>query len=112
MDGQFVEPNDVNGILGNALIEIHFSFKHYRIQREGEKGFDSFTANIKQINILKRGAAKEPNPYKRRNPRDGPFNVKRAKLTLRPAEIKTSAPKGKCYVDLLQHLTNRDTAFY
>jgi hypothetical protein len=66
LDNRFVEPNDVNGLLANALVEVHFSLKHYRIQREGDKGFDSFTANIEQINVLKRGAPKAPNPYKRK----------------------------------------------
>ena len=101
MDGQFIEPNDVNGILGNTLVEIHFSLKHYHIQREGQKGFDSFTTDIKQINILKCGAAKEPNPYKQWNPQDGPLDVKRPKLTMRPAEPYTSAPEGELFVDLL-----------
>jgi hypothetical protein len=94
IDDRFVEPNDVNGILANALVEVHFSLKHYHIQREGDKGFDSFTAHIEQINVLKRGAPKAPNPYKRHNPRVGPLQVKRAKISIQSIEPSTSAPKG------------------
>ena len=105
----FIEPNDVIGILGNALVEIHFSLKHYRIQREGQKGFDSFTTNIEQINVLKRGIAKAPNPYKRQNPRDGPFDVKRPRLTMRPAEPYT---EGMSYNKLLSTSTDHRNNLY
>jgi hypothetical protein len=99
LDGHFIEPNDVNGILANALVEVHFSLKHYRIQREADKGFDSFTANIEQINVLKRGAPKAPNPYKRHNPRIGPLDVKRTKLSTQTNEPSTSIAKGTCYIE-------------
>jgi hypothetical protein len=99
LDGHFIEPNDVNGILANALVEVHFSLKHYRIQREGDKGFDSFTANIEQINVLKRGAPKAPNPYKRHNPRIGPLDVKRTKLTTQVHEASTSTQKGTRHIE-------------
>ena len=101
IDGHFIEPNDVNGILSNSLAEIHFSLKHYQIQHEGQKGFDSFTSNIEQINVLKCGVPRAPNPYKQRNPRDRPLNVKRPKLTMRSAEPRTSASEGVHYVSLL-----------
>src|SRR3984957_9324043 len=31
VEGNFIEPNDMNGALSNALIEAHFSLKHYQI---------------------------------------------------------------------------------
>jgi hypothetical protein len=100
VEGNFIKPNDVNGVLSNVLVEAHFSLKHYRIQREGEKGFDSFTANIEQINVLKRGAPKAPNPYKRHNPRIGPLEVKRTKLTTQASEASTSTQRGNYYIDI------------
>jgi hypothetical protein len=90
----FIEPNDVVGIIGNALVEIHFSLKHYRIQREGQKSFDSFTSNIEQINVLRRGIPKAPNPYKRQNPREGPFQVKRLKTLMAPTETHELSTEG------------------
>ena len=68
-NGVFVEPKDVNGVLANALAEIHFSLKHYRIQHKDEKGFNSFTTTIKQIIVLKSGVPKSRSAYKHDNPR-------------------------------------------
>jgi hypothetical protein len=96
MDNRFIEPNDVNGTLANALVEIHFTIKHYNIRREGEKPFDSFTANIEQLTVLERGAPKQLTPYKRRNPRSGPLKVKCVKVSMIPTQPSTSASKGIC----------------
>jgi len=62
MDNRFIEPNDVNGTLANVLVKIHFTIKYYNIQREGEKPFDSFTADIEQLIVLERGALKHLTP--------------------------------------------------
>jgi len=51
VEGKFIELGDVNYMLTNALAEIHFMLKHYHIQQPGEKTFDSFTANIEQMNV-------------------------------------------------------------
>jgi hypothetical protein len=79
-EGNFVEPNDVNTKLANALAEIHFSLKHYRIQRANEKPFDSFSAHVEQIIVLKAGTPKARSAYKRNNPRAGPLITKRVRL--------------------------------
>ena len=80
----FVEPQHANRILANGLVEIHFSLRHYRIQRKDQKAFDSFTADIEQIIVLKSGTPKSRSAYKRRNPRTGPVHVKRSKLSMNP----------------------------
>jgi hypothetical protein len=80
VEGKFVEPGDVNHTLANALAEIHFTLKHYHIQRPGENAFDSFTANIEQINVLKTGVPHARTAYKRSNPRSGPVPTKRIRL--------------------------------
>jgi hypothetical protein len=77
-----VEPKDVNGVLANALAEIHFSLKHYRIQHKDEKGFNSFTATIKQIIVLKSGVPKSRSAYKHDNPRSGPLMVKNIRVSM------------------------------
>ena len=98
LNGHFIEPNDVNEIIGNALIEIHFLLKHYWIQCKGQKGFDSFTANIEQINVLKHGATRASNPYKQQNPHGGPVEVKHTKISMHSAEPYTYAPEGIYYI--------------
>lgn len=80
VNGHFVEPADVNGILANGLVELHFTLKHFHISRSGEKDFDSFTAVIEQIIVLKPGVPKAPNAYKRKGPREGPVVVKKPRV--------------------------------
>lgn len=46
--------------------------------------------------MLKHGAARASNPYKRQNPRDGPVDVKRIKISM--AEPYTYAPEGIYYI--------------
>jgi len=75
-------------------VEVHFSLKHYHIQCEGETGFNSFTANIEQINVVKQGAPKATNPYKQKNPRDGPLDVKRPRMSTHPNAAFASATEG------------------
>jgi hypothetical protein len=83
VNDRFVEPKDVSGILANGLVELHFTLKHFHISRSGEKDFDSFTAVIEQIIVLKTGAPKAPNAYKRKGPREGPVVVKRPRLDVK-----------------------------
>jgi hypothetical protein len=83
-NNEFVEPQHANRILANSLAEIHFSLRHYRIQRRDQKPFDSFTADIEQIIVLKSGTPKSRSAYKRSNPRTGPLHVKRSKLSTNP----------------------------
>jgi hypothetical protein len=91
IDSQFVEPADVNGVLANALAEIHFSLKHYRIEHAGQKGYDSFTAIVEQVVVLKAGTPKSRSAYKRENPRTGPLVVKRMRLTVND-DVSHSTP--------------------
>jgi hypothetical protein len=77
-DDEYIQPNDVNNLLKGALIEIHFSLKHYCIFRktEGLKVFDSFSATIEQIVVLKAGENCGTSFYKRKNMLDGPYHPK------------------------------------
>src|SRR5882757_4782444 len=77
-DDEYVQPNDVNNLLKGALVEIHFSLKHYRIFRkaEGLKAFDSFSATIEQIVVLKAGENRGTSFYKCKNMLDGPYRPK------------------------------------
>jgi hypothetical protein len=57
----------------NALIEVHFSMRHYRINKDSES-FDFFVAYIEQIVILTSGQPSARDAYKRKNLRDGPYH--------------------------------------
>src|ERR1700730_4928106 len=45
---KFIEPHDVHASLVNAIVEVHFSFKHYHITQDKDT-FDSFTGNVEQV---------------------------------------------------------------
>ncbi len=62
--GEFVEPQAVNGMLENALVDIHFALRHYFFR---EKKEDSFNASIEQITILQLGTPLPMSPYKRKD---------------------------------------------
>lgn len=67
----FVEPLLVNKALKNALVEVHFNIRHFKIEEH-----DSFTAVPLQVIILKDGPPEASSPYKRKNMRDGPVRPK------------------------------------
>ena len=69
-----VEPADVNDALTGALVEVFFVVRHYYLR---DKKFDTFGADIQQIKILKPGLSVGRSGFKRRNARDGPFEVVR-----------------------------------
>ena len=81
----FVEPNAVNSALKNALVEVHFNIRHYRI---GD--FDSFTAVPLQLIILKDGGQSSSSPYKRKNIREGPMRPK--PFDAPPPTLSASSP--------------------
>jgi hypothetical protein len=76
-DDQFVEAPNVTSVLTNALAEVHFRIKHYRINRQ-EGAHDSYSALVEQVVVLKDGIPKPVNAYKRKNVREGPFRPKPA----------------------------------
>jgi hypothetical protein len=75
---EYVNPKDINMMLKNALVEVHFSLKLYRIYRKGEgiKPFDSFSGIVKQVIILQPGDSPGPNNYKCKNFPEGPYRPK------------------------------------
>jgi hypothetical protein len=73
----FVEAADVKAAMNNALVEVHFCLKHYRIGKDADR-FDSFSGTVEQVIILRRGVFLPSSAYKRKNVRDGPFVPKPA----------------------------------
>jgi hypothetical protein len=76
-NGQLVDPPDVTKALTNALAEVHFRIKHYRINRQ-EGAYDSFSGLVEQVIVIKDGKPKPPNAYKRKNMREGLYRPKPA----------------------------------
>ena len=74
-NNQFVKPTNANAILRDALVEVHFTIKHYTIGK-ATNAFDWFNAIFQQIIVLKSAPPKLPSPYKRKNIHDGPFRPK------------------------------------
>lgn len=72
----FVETLQADQALKNALVEIHFSIIHYKIGAPGD-AHESFTAEPKQIIILKTAPVTTPTAYKRKNIRSGPVRPKK-----------------------------------
>jgi hypothetical protein len=73
----YIEPNDVNSAMKNALVEVHFCLRHYRIKDKANgRLVDSFVGIVQQIVILKDGVPKPPNAYKRKNVLEGPYKPK------------------------------------
>jgi hypothetical protein len=72
-DGVFVEPVQTSASLAGSLAEFHFTIRHYNISKGASAAFDSFTANIEEVHILKLGT---PKSKKRKNPREGPARKK------------------------------------
>ena len=58
----FVLPINVTETIKGALVELTFRLKHYYIQ---DKQYDTFSATIEQIIVLKRAPPKQPSPYRR-----------------------------------------------
>jgi len=67
-----VEPADVNEALMGAVVQVFFTIRHYYLR---EKKFDSFSADILQIKILKPRLSMTHSGFKRRNAREGPFDI-------------------------------------
>ena len=81
----YVEPSTVNVSIRNALVEVHFTLKHYHIQRkDSSKPLDSFNGRIEQVVILKTGPPPVVWGYKRKNLLDGPY---RPKAFVPPTEV-------------------------
>lgn len=73
----YVGPTAINTAIRNALVEVHFTLKHYHIQRkDGSKPLDSFNGHIEQVVILKAGTPPAVSGYKRKNLLDGPYRPK------------------------------------
>ena len=75
-DEQYIQPEAVNAALKYALVEVHFTLKHFCICKREAKPLDSFTGEVQQIVILKSGEARSSGMYKRKNLLDGPFRPK------------------------------------
>ena len=75
-EDKYVEPLAVNASLKYALVEVHFTLKHFCIRKRDAKPLDSFTGHIEQVIILKPGEARTSRPYKRKNMLDRPFRPK------------------------------------
>ena len=65
----FIKPQDVQGVLQGALVEVSFELQHFCIKKKNE---DSFNASVQQVVILQPGEACPTNAFKRCNVFDGP----------------------------------------
>lgn len=79
-DDQYVHPTTLNATLKYALVELHFTLKHFCIRKKETKPLDSFTGRIEQIIILKPGEPRSTGTYKRKNLLEGPVRPKPFKL--------------------------------
>ncbi|OAX39823.1 hypothetical protein K503DRAFT_769139 [Rhizopogon vinicolor AM-OR11-026] len=70
-----VEPADVNEALTGAVVEVFFVVRHYYLR---DKKLDTFCADIQQVQILKPGTSNVCSGFKRRNAREGPFDIVKA----------------------------------
>jgi hypothetical protein len=86
-DESYVKPADVKAVMANSLIEIHFSLKHWSINKQPDQ-YDSFNGYIEQIIIKEHGVPTASRAYKRTNPQEGPFHP-------RPAPFGSCDPKNK-----------------
>jgi hypothetical protein len=77
-DKVFVEPRDVNEALTGAVVEVFFTMRHYYLR---DKKFDTFQAEIQQIKIIKPGGSISTSGIKRRNAREGPWDVMKISST-------------------------------
>lgn len=77
-DDKYVKPDAVNDAIRGALVEVHFTIRHYRIWKKATNNepptcTDSFTGNIQQVIILSSAIPRPSTAYKRKNLADGPF---------------------------------------
>jgi hypothetical protein len=83
----FVQGPDVINKMRNALVEVHFRIKHYRINGDSD-AFDSFSGLVEQVVILQPGRPKAASPYKDRlRAHQGPYRPQppaRAKPVSKP----------------------------
>lgn len=78
---KYIEPTAVKAAINGALVEVHFTVRHFRIWRkatneEPATNIDSFTGDIQQIIILNDAVPRMVTGYKRKNLADGPFRPK------------------------------------
>jgi hypothetical protein len=94
-DDKYVTPTEVNATLPNALVEVHFRLRHYKIFRKGaEKCIDSFSGLIEQIVVLKPGSPRPLTGYKRKNLLDGPFRPKPYVAHSAKSNVQVTAPEN------------------
>ena len=87
VNGRFVKPADVNDAIKGVLVEIHFELHHFSIWKAGH---NSFNVTIEQILVLRPGEPCPTTVYKRKNPRDGPIEVKASPLLQKQSGDGTS----------------------
>jgi hypothetical protein len=63
---------NVNDALTGAVVQVFFVIRHYYLR---DKNFDTFGDDIQQIKILKPGTSIARSEFKRRNAREGPFDI-------------------------------------
>ncbi|KAF8521154.1 hypothetical protein JB92DRAFT_3111304 [Gautieria morchelliformis] len=59
-------------VLENATVELHVALTHNYMRKDTDR-FDSFTGYIRQVIVHELGTPKPLSPYKRKDPREGPF---------------------------------------
>ncbi|RDB26278.1 hypothetical protein Hypma_006701 [Hypsizygus marmoreus] len=111
-DRSFVDSTHANAKLRDALVEVHFTVKHYSIRKS--PAFDSFSGIVQQVSIIKPAGLQKPNPY-RVNLRNGPVNIDAVMDNVPPveqeADIQTKTtlqhPEGE---PIQVHLANADAS--
>lgn len=112
-NNKYVHPPNVVEALQNATVEVHFELKHYAIQNDNET-FDSFTADIQQIIVMKDGIdTGSSSPYKRKSLIDGPYRPKgfNTASTSPPSSPTPASKTNKTHTNTTSSATDAITPF-
>ncbi|KAK0469423.1 uncharacterized protein EV420DRAFT_1659747 [Desarmillaria tabescens] len=109
IDDNPVRAENMVGLLKGALAEVHFSIRHWNIQRAGQVPQQSFSCTINQICVLKRAPPPPPSPYKGSSRPYRPVPIQPGPAPLLPAaELPVNAAaSASVEVDPLSPIPNR-----
>ncbi|KAK0433837.1 uncharacterized protein EV420DRAFT_1654359 [Desarmillaria tabescens] len=100
-DDSSVPPHKVSALLKGALVEVHFSMRHWSIHHNNQPAQHAFCCTMHQICVLKRAPPPLSSPYKGRSRPYHPLPAKKGSILnsgslLPPAEIQSieREPRG------------------
>lgn len=90
-DSTYIEPDGVEALMKNALVEVHFTLTHYNI-KSGSGSTDTFSGQFQQFLFLKQGKARSmQGPFgQKRNLRDGPVTINKSFKAVAGTSASTS----------------------